>query len=102
MKSGGFMKIAAILLFLICAQRANAACYGPQLARNAVRAIATVSGHAEISDLVGACTDSTCQIAANYRSYGFADIYSVIYNEPQCRIIELKLTAINQPVQNPR
>ena len=96
------MKLVSVLLFLICAQSAHAACYGPQIARNAVRMIATVSGHAEISDLVGGCMDSTCQIAANYRPYGFADIYSVIYNERQCRIVELKLTATNQPVQNPR
>jgi hypothetical protein len=80
----------------------TANCYGPQLARDAVRAIALVSNRANISDIVGGCSqEDICQIFANYRSLNYADLYQVKYDQSQCRVTELKLVQSGAEVQNP-
>lgn len=92
------MKILFLSLFV--SQAAFAGCYGPQLARDSVRAIALVSGRSQISDMVGGCAGNTCQIAANYRAANYSDLYQVSFSETECRVLSLKLLASNQPIQN--
>jgi len=74
-------------------------CYGPKLARDAIRAIALVSDRSMITDMVGHCPDA-CEIWANYRNLNYSDRYEVVVNEKDCRVISLKLTGANLPVQN--
>ncbi|OFZ31115.1 MAG: hypothetical protein A2622_00490 [Bdellovibrionales bacterium RIFCSPHIGHO2_01_FULL_40_29] len=79
----------------------TASCYGPQLARDAIRALALISNRSQISDLVGGCQKTTCKIAANYRQAQYADLYHVTYDEIQCRVTTLTLVTSGMPVQDP-
>lgn len=74
-------------------------CYGPKLARDAIRAIALVSNKAMITDIVGGAGD---EIWANYRYHGYSDHYQVKIDEKQCRVLELKLIAANEAVKEPK
>ena len=78
---------------------AVADCYGPKLARDAIRAIALISNRSMITDMVGGCPD-TCDISANYRHHGYSDRYEVVVDEKECRVISLKLTGAHLPIQS--
>lgn len=92
------MKILCIAVSFCMPLIAQAeSCYGPKLARDAIRAVALVSNRSMITDMVGG---SGFDIWANYRNHGFSDHYHVVVDSKACRVLELRLVKAGEPIQN--
>lgn len=93
------MKNLLLSALLLCAPISALAdsCDGSKLARDAIRAVALVSNRAMITDLVGGGE----YIWANYRNHGYSDHYFVKVDSSECRLLELKLIAANEPIKEP-
>lgn len=90
------MKIVLALALLVSPQFAFAqGCYGPKLARDAVRAVALISDRSMITELVGGGE----HIWANYRHHGYSDHYQVKVDEASCRVLELRLLEAGGPIK---
>lgn len=85
-----------LVLFSTSLARAES-CYGPKLARDAIRAVALVSNRSMITDMVGGADE----VWANYRNHGYSDHYRVTVDAGNCRVLELKLLSAGEPIKEP-
>lgn len=91
--------VAVVVLIGISGHQSIAEeCYGPKLARDAIRAVALVSNKSMITDMVGNCLD-VCNLWANYRYHKYSDQYAVSVNEKECRVLNLTLVKAKGPIK---
>jgi hypothetical protein len=90
------MRFTFLLLLATPSYASAQECYGPKLARDAVRAIALISDRAMITDMVGG---SDGHIWANYRNHGYSDHYLVRVDSRACRVLELRIIETNVPIK---